>query len=280
VTFLLRGDVAPEGQSLPDVGLEAEALYELEKGGVQAVNAVTELHYDLPEMPTDLTQDRPAPLRDRVLRLDGKNDCVLIESHPELNPSGPFTVECWAKLDPPGERAALLAKTQSSSYAIFLADGESRGPVFYAYFEGKGYSGATGEPGHCRAGSWAHYAGVFDGETVRLFVDGKPVAEVEQEGRVRGNALPLIVGADVDSYGRPVSFAGGLVDEVRLSQGALYTGPFEPERRLRQETSTLLLLHFDTVFGNLTPDTSGKGHHGRLAGGAQLVDAPLSSEGG
>jgi hypothetical protein len=80
------------------------------------------------------------------------------------------------------------------------------------------------------------------------------------------------VGADVDGRGQPLSFAKGLIDEVRLSRCARYEEPFQPSKRFEKDGQTLLLLHFDKLLGDLTPDTSGYGHHGRVKGGTCLVE--------
>jgi hypothetical protein len=224
-------------------------------------------------MPPVFAEDRDVPAVNRVLVLDGVDDCVKVESTEALNPDGSFTLECWAKLDRPGERAALVAKTQSSSYGLWVADGERRGPGFFVYLEPSGYVSPFGDEADLALAAWTHYAGVFDGDKVRVYVNGHCVAEEKGQGRIRGNSLPLVVGADVDGGGGAVFYAGGEVDEVRLSSGARYAGSFTPKRRFQSDENTRLLLHFDRVFGDLTPDSSGKGHHARFLGGARLVDA-------
>jgi hypothetical protein len=270
--FMLQGEVPAEGEPLPAVSLEAAVVYPLDKGGRQPVSTVGRLAYEVPAMPDELARDG-APDVNRALVLDGRDNCVLIEDAADLNPGGPFTLECWARLEAPGDRAALVAKTQGSSYGLWLADEGRKGPWFLAYIENQGYARAEAGASDLGIGKWTHYAGVFDGTSLKVYVDGQAKAQLALEPpiRIRPNDLPLIVGADVDRDGRAVSFAAGLVDEVRLSGTVRYTGPFKPERRFASDDATLLLLHMDRVFGNLTPDTSGRGHHGRIAGGARLV---------
>jgi hypothetical protein len=271
VELRIKSPVLEEGETLPGIGMETEAVYPLEKGGAQTIRMVSPLPFDVPDIPIAMTRHTDQPRVNRALNLDGKDDCAVIEHAPELNADGPFTLECWARLDTPGDRAALLTKTESSAYGLFLTDRDKKGPSFLVYFEGKGYTGASGVEENLCVGFWTHFAGVFDGNRMRLYVNGTCLEERAQEGPLRGNELPLIVGADVNRHGRPVSFARGLVDEVRLSKGARYEKDFTPERRLKPDEYTVLLLHFDTVYGDRSPDCSGHGFHGRIEGGARLV---------
>ena len=81
----------------------------------------------------------------------------------------------------------------------------------------------------------------------------------------------MLIGADVGSSGQPNSYLTGQIDEVRLSHGVRYDEDFEPPARLDADEATILLLHMDDLFGNLTPDCSGNGLHGELRGSARLV---------
>jgi len=271
VRFELSGSVPRHGEPVPELAVEARTVYPLAKGGAQEINARRVLPYSVPPVPEAFIQEPAGAIPDSALRLDGVNDCVVIGPHEELNPDGPFTVECWAKLETQGARAALLAKTERSAYGLFLSDTAGSFPGFCVYFDGKGYTSATWAEGETGGDRWIHFAGVFDGSAVRLFVDGRLVAEEAQSGPLKGNNLPFIVGADVDRRGRPISFSRGLVDEVRISAGAVYADAFEPTRRLERTEKTVLLLHMDRVFGNLVIDSSGRGHHGRVRGGTCLV---------
>ena len=121
------------------------------------------------------------------------------------------------------------------------------------------------------AGQWQHIAGVFDGSTVRCFVDGKLVGETAGSGARKPNALPLFVGADTNEKGEPTAFCAGCLDDVRISQGARYAAAFTPAARHERDADTLLLLPCDTDFGPWTPDGSGHGRHARRLGTAHCT---------
>ena len=62
-------------------------------------------------------------------------------------------------------------------------------------------------------GRWVHLAGTFDGQTMRLFVDGAEVAALARPGPIQRNHFDLTIGGFAP--GSRANFQG-LVDEVRL----------------------------------------------------------------
>jgi hypothetical protein len=88
------------------------------------------------------------------------------------------------------------------------------------------------------------------------------------------------VGADPDSVGKPESFFEGLVDEVRISKVARYSGEkFEPARRFKPDADTVLLLHLDRDVALWELDFSPTGTHADRLGKAHCVPvAPAGAE--
>src|SRR6185369_1017668 len=98
---------------------------------------------------------------------------------PDLNPSGPFTVECWVR---PAWTSSNACPLSSQTYS-----GSSRaGYVFYQnnqsgvnqwefrLGDANGYvSVAAGGP--VQTNTWQHLAGVYNGTNVVLYVNGTPV---------------------------------------------------------------------------------------------------------
>jgi hypothetical protein len=209
----------------------------------------------------------PLPVRttERVLDLDGRSGQVRLPSDRIELPDGPFTLECWMKADAFRTRQGLVAKTENSEYGLFVSGGR---PTFSVHL-GDGYVNAEADGPPLSVGTWHHIAGVFDGEEVRILVDGVVRGRAAGSGARRTNDLPLVVGADVDGRGVGTSFFAGRIDEVRLSRGARYAdGRATPQRRLADDPATVLLLHFDGE-SPWAYDASGSNAHGLLEDGAR-----------
>ena len=93
---------------------------------------------------------------------------------------------------------------------------------------------------------WIHVASSFDGDFMRLFIDGKLVAEEEV------NARPAQLGYQNIAIGGNNCCSGyyevfnGLIDEVRISSATRYQDSFiPPSEPFKPDTATLLLVPFD-----------------------------------
>ncbi len=62
------------------------------------------------------------------------------------------------------------------------------------------------------AGKWVHYAGTYDGEAIRVYVDGKLAKSTPAPGRMHGLGKTLFIGALNESE-RPLH---GSIDDVRI----------------------------------------------------------------
>ncbi len=277
---LVRGKAEP-GWPLVAPALLAVALYPLHGEPdpygprVQKIEHVLTPELELPPPPAGFGADEAAPAVDRALALDGRSAAAFVTAAAELDPDGPFTVECWAWVEAAAKRFGLVNRTETSGWGFFIdRDGSTPpklAPSFSVFVSGEGYANANGKAGDLAPRTWTHVAGTWDGSDARLFVGGKLVAAVRHPGKLRGNALPLVLGGDVDGNGRATSFATGALDEVRLSRGVRYAGDsFVPARRFARDADTVLLLHFDSVLGDTTPDASCRGHHAQLRGAAYL----------
>ncbi|MEZ6242948.1 MAG: LamG-like jellyroll fold domain-containing protein [Phycisphaerales bacterium] len=212
-----------------------------------------------------LAPPEPTTEADLALALDGETTFASIPSADIDLPDGPFTLECWFRADKYSPRTGLIAKTESSEYGLFVSNAR---PEFSVHLNNAYATAATKEP-ILQTDHWTHIAGVYDTKEVRLYVDGHLVARAPASGKRTRNALPLILGADVDGNGNPVSFFDGQIDAVRLSTTARYSGDaFTPARAWAPDAATLILHDMDRSIGPwiLGPTAS----TARLAKGATL----------
>lgn len=188
---------------------------------------------------------------------------VIVEAHPALDPYRELTIEAWVRpaawgayeLSPlvhrwnqqPGEQSWLLALTGFNVAPAFqalpgpgfftrLVQRATPGYVVFGFVpEGTGiavsFSSATSLP----LDRWTHVAASYDGEVVRIFLDGLLDAQYAAAGRVRGSRAPLMIGNYFDwralsAFGGDLRYEGndrtpwyafeGVIDEVRLSSAA------------------------------------------------------------
>ena len=110
---------------------------------------------------------------------------------------------------------------------------------------------------------WVHVASSFDGDFMRLFIDGKRVAEEEV------NARPAQLGYKNIAIGGNNCCSGyyevfnGLIDEVRISSTTRYQDSFiPPSEPFKPDAATLLLVPFD----------EGGKNFGLVGGAAKLTE--------
>ncbi|UYV13151.1 MAG: metallophosphoesterase [Phycisphaera sp.] len=225
------------------------------------------------EVPVDLASlmgSEPAAVN-MALDFDGVDDAILVPSHAASVAQGPFTLECWFNARSFSGRRGLVTKTQSSEYGFFV----SNGVLGFSNHLGGGYRNNRVLDA-IETDTWHHVAAVYDGNATRVYLDGELVSTegVDPAWDRRTNGLPLIIGADPDGSGNPMSFFEGQIDEVRLSNTARYRGErFSPQRRLGADAATVVLYTFDRSLGPYVLDGSGNGHHARRVGSPKAVDA-------
>jgi hypothetical protein len=92
----------------------------------------------------------------------------------------PLSVECWVRLDRLGQMPVLLSCGQWNVAGWFLQRLGNR----WRWHVG----GIDCDGGQPRAGRWIHLAATYDGETAKLYEDGKPVGE--RAGRANQRRWP------------------------------------------------------------------------------------------
>ncbi|MGI8605191.1 MAG: LamG-like jellyroll fold domain-containing protein [Verrucomicrobiales bacterium] len=204
-----------------------------------------------------------------ALRVTREKTGVRVESTTFDLPDGPFTIECWVRPEIEQPTAGLVAKTQSSDYGLLV---EKNIVSFLVYLNDR-YSAATAKD-PIALNKWTHVAGVCDGQSVALYLNGKKSDSTPAKGFRQRNDLPLYLGADPDHKSEPSRSFFGAVDEVRLSKVPRYTAEFTPERRHKPDENTILLFHLDRLMGGFFPDHSASQAHSRATGQVDLVPAP------
>ncbi len=168
--------------------------------------------------------------------LDGTNHLEIPHS-PELDPEQ-FTLELWAfvptdhqvsKRTPPWLVCKNRNEYADGNYGIVLLGGRPRavmniggGRENYLFVDGQH---------HLKTEAWNHLAMSYDGETMRLYVNGQPAGEKNIGRKRTPGHHGLAFGRRQDNSGDGYHFRGA-VDEIRIYDRALT--PAEVRQRGRQ----------------------------------------------
>ena len=225
--------------------------------------------------------------QNQCLALDGVGDHMDVANAPDLTIAGATTIELWIRLPAyPSYPAEIVNKKDrvGGTFKGFTLHLQS-GFLTLAFWEVGNTIGYfvpqvlipwTLIP----LGTWTHVAGVFDGTTIALLIDGSiqgatgfPFAYAPSVA----SSLRLGWDAEAPSY-NPNTFLQGELDEVRYWNVA----------RTQTEIVTSMNLEFDSIpglvacwhFNGSLADGSG-GHTGTLGGNASLVasTAPVAPQG-
>jgi hypothetical protein len=166
----------------------------------------------------------------QAFSFDGVNDRVEAPSSATLNITGPLTIDAWFKLTGPYSfnNSPIIAKwgntdNGTAGYGLFLL--------------GAGYAGvavpnpdrkiaflisSTGSdiiaayiPYQYPFDEWHYLAGVYDGEVVKLYVDGMLIDEEVYNGSIHMTPASLTIG------GYWAGYSQGLIDEAEIFNRAL-----------------------------------------------------------
>jgi hypothetical protein len=104
-----------------------------------------------------------------------------------------------------------------------------------------------------------HLAGVNDGKSRLLYLDGQLIASNPDAGHPNPDpaSFPQRIGGS--------SFRG-VIDTVRISNVARYRGTFKPPSSFESDKQTVALYRFDEGSGDVLKDSSGNGQHGKIIG--------------
>jgi hypothetical protein len=168
-----------------------------------------------------------------AIRITGQSgDCVNIASQEKLKVTGEITMILWIYYPETwiGKRTHWFDKDchtagEATSYGIQSGD-IGGGPLIWLYLGSRDNQGnVTGRkdlasPHKMVAKKWHHVAGSYDGETMKIYVDGKVIGEEERKFNLAGdNDADVRIGCVKDrAHG---AFVNGSIDEAAVWQRAL-----------------------------------------------------------
>lgn len=158
---------------------------------------------------------------------------AVVKNHPDLSPTGAFTLELWIKPKPELNRstnAFLLDKKYypypsdlpqaNRDYCLYLRrTGEHRYRIVAYLGYGKDSAEYASDEVTLEPGKWVHIAFTYNGNGIgRIFLNGELVGRIVHDGR--GSIMPgqydLVIG---DRYGSIHAGFPGYIAQVRICRG-------------------------------------------------------------
>jgi len=139
-----------------------------------------------------------------------------------------MTIATWVKLENQNDWQQILVKVKETGaftapyFAWHLFGGHASATQWTPMFQvvNASEAGANASSAvNVNYGEWVHLAGVYDGATVRIYVNGVERGNAALTGNIISYTQPLYVGA----HGLPGEFARGVIDEIRIYSQALST---------------------------------------------------------
>lgn len=170
---------------------------------------------------------------------------------------GNLCVEAWVRPDPstgPIWQFPVLSQHASATGWELRCSGEQASFIFYANRSEVGLS-ASG----IVAGEWTHLAGVFDGSTLLLFVNGVLRDRNSVNGKHSPARMPISIGRNSFFTDKPRQFSGEIA-EVRIWQNERRLDEIQTamyERCRGNESGLAVLLPLDKDFRDRGPSRYG-----------------------
>ena len=147
-----------------------------------------------------------------ALVFDGASSLIEVPHHDSLVPGGDeLTIEAWFKPNsfpaghPPIARKGSVAE---SGWGFDTPGGKIRGFVYTAPGAAAVAQGTT----VMKEDTWHHVAMVYDGDEVRIYLDGELDGEVARSGDINENEASVWIGKKANEN----IWIDGMLDEIRI----------------------------------------------------------------
>jgi beta-lactamase superfamily II metal-dependent hydrolase len=210
-------------------------------------------------------QNGPSPvtgISGKALEFYGTDQSVEVFHSSTLDITDAITLQAWVKPDSTSGERMIIGK--DDAYFLWLQNGILR-------FEINDGNSNPYVSGPLNGTDWHHVAGTYDGEDLKLYLDGMQVDSYLVETTINSNSSNVFFGNSEDGN----QGFDGIIDEVRIDSRALSEEEIGNRAQLREG-----VWHFDEGSGVYTYDSSGNVHRGFYADPTWDVDySPWISNG-
>ena len=195
----------------------------------------------------------------RSVDFDGSDDHLSVPNSNDYSfGSGDFTVEGWFNLDTTSSASSIIGVWDySNTQRSWLINADNNGQLGLLVSPNGSGGGSTTSVvgGSLSVGQWTHFAGVRNGNTLTLYVNGEQVATSSFSGSLYDNSDDSLF---IGSLNGTANRTDGKISNIRVVKGtAVYTSPFRPPTApLTSITNTVLLCcNNSSVTGKTTGGT-------------------------
>ena len=240
-------------------------------------------HWDLSRITTRADQLASDPTKDEssgnyALHFTGARQYV--ETPVRVDETRPFTIEVWLTSENADGGGTVISNFKDGR-GFGITESATPNPRWLASAKENSRRFVAKLWGRKTDRKPTHIATVWDGQQLRLYIDGKTTG-VDQTASI--TKLPdftrtLYMGLLSDHWQTGTAKSQselwqqfhGMLDEVRISTIARYQHSFVPALRHDPDEHTWALYHCDENGGKTLIDASGNGNHGTITGGVSWV---------
>ncbi len=224
--------------------------------------------------------EAPAPGKstgNRVLSLDGKDDCVRIADSKSLQSfTEAITIEVWLKASSfypeNGAISSIIRKNVASGEENFLLRFRNIDGSLCVQM-GLGDMGTLQVSYEFAVKRWYHLAGTYDGRTITVFINGLAVANLNTFGRLYIDQSDLYIGKGDPEYLHGECFHGEL-DEIRIWNVARSQKEIQAAMNSTLTGKEQGLIAYWNFDDGTAKDMSPHSNDGTISGDAQIVESP------
>ncbi len=149
-----------------------------------------------------------------ALEFDGVDDHVKVADNDGLDLTAEVTLMAW--FSPNEALTSRRMMVKNNSIFVIFDFGNSNSVDFLVKPDNLFAQSKTTD---WKIGQWYHFAGTFDGKTLRVYINGNLEGEAANNKPITPSDLELWIGGD--DNGRATDWFPGKIDEVRLYDKAL-----------------------------------------------------------
>lgn len=148
---------------------------------------------------------------------NGTGSRVTVPNAAPLNLTGAMSIMAWVRPSRVETQAVIKKSENGATNGYELTLASNGRPFFRVNQMTSGNTYRVDGSSELTLNSWTHLAGVYDGTTMRLYVNGNPTSPIAGPASINTNSLALTFGAEVTgSY--PLE---GRIDDARVFNSAL-----------------------------------------------------------